>query len=68
MVCQANSGKWSTVGGGVEPGESPAEAAKREVREETGLEIEVGPVRAAVGGPGLATGGGGVVGSADKSG
>ncbi len=52
MVCQANSGKWSTVGGGVEPGESPAEAAKREVREETGLEIELGPVRAAVGGPG----------------
>jgi 8-oxo-dGTP pyrophosphatase MutT (NUDIX family) len=52
MVCQANSRKWSTVGGGVEPGESPAQAAKREVREETGLEIELGPVRAAVGGSG----------------
>lgn len=32
--------KWLAPGGHVEANETPAEAAKREVREETGLEIE----------------------------
>ncbi len=34
---------WTIPGGGVEPKESPAEAAVREVLEETGIEVE--PVR-----------------------
>jgi ADP-ribose pyrophosphatase YjhB (NUDIX family)/GNAT superfamily N-acetyltransferase len=34
-------GRWTFPGGRLEEGESPAEAAVREVREETGLEIEV---------------------------
>ena len=33
-------GAWETVHGRIEPGESPEQAAVREVREETGLEVQ----------------------------
>ena len=39
---EPNKGLWTVPGGRVEAGEYLADALKREVREETGVEIEVG--------------------------
>jgi 8-oxo-dGTP diphosphatase len=38
------AGLWSLPGGRIEPGETDAEALIREMREETGLVIEAGPL------------------------
>src|ERR1700761_722903 len=42
---------WGIVGGAVDPGESPAEAAVREAREEIGVEIRLGRLLDVLGGP-----------------
>jgi 8-oxo-dGTP pyrophosphatase MutT (NUDIX family) len=50
LVHQRDRGQWGTVGGAIEPGESPADAAVREASEETGLQVEVTQLVAALGG------------------
>ncbi len=36
-----DNGMWGLIGGGVDPGESVAEAARREALEESGLTVEI---------------------------
>jgi 8-oxo-dGTP pyrophosphatase MutT (NUDIX family) len=38
---RSDNGQWATIGGIIDPGEEPAAACKREVFEETGLEIAI---------------------------
>jgi ADP-ribose pyrophosphatase YjhB (NUDIX family) len=53
LVRQANPGGWGTIGGAIEPDESPAEAAVREAKEEASVDVALGPVIAVQGGPGF---------------
>jgi 8-oxo-dGTP diphosphatase len=39
------TGRWFLPGGGIDHGEDPVDALRREFAEETGLDVEVGPLR-----------------------
>jgi 8-oxo-dGTP pyrophosphatase MutT (NUDIX family) len=41
LTKRSDNGEWCLPGGGIDPGERPAEAAEREVLEETGLTVRV---------------------------
>lgn len=41
LARRADSGRWTIPGGGMKPGESIAQTAIRETKEETGVDIEV---------------------------
>lgn len=53
LARHAHSGVWSLIGGGVEPGEDPADAVVREVLEETGACIRITGIVGAYGGEAL---------------
>ncbi len=48
LVREVSDGRWSLPGGWADVGESPAEVAAREVREEAGLEVRVTRLLAAL--------------------
>jgi len=50
LVRDAEHGQWALLGGGVDPGESPQEAALRESKEEIGVDVELGDIVCALGG------------------
>lgn len=52
LMQEAQTRKWQTIGGMVDPDESPWVAARREALEESGAEVRIDRLRAAVGGPG----------------
>ena len=45
--------EWALIGGGLEPGEEPAAAILREIREELGVDAEVSQIVGAYGGEGM---------------
>jgi 8-oxo-dGTP pyrophosphatase MutT (NUDIX family) len=51
LVRHVEGNDWTTPGGMVEPGETPADAAVRETWEETGLAVELTHVAGVFGGP-----------------
>ena len=53
LVREAQTGLWQTIGGAVEPDESPAQAAIRETAEEAGVVVELTGIRGVTGGPGF---------------
>lgn len=51
LIQNRDDRRWAVPGGCIEPSESPEEAVQREMREETGLVVEPGPLVGVFGGP-----------------
>jgi 8-oxo-dGTP pyrophosphatase MutT (NUDIX family) len=51
LVRVIDTGNWATIGGAVEPDESPRDCALRETQEEAGIRVELGAILGVLGGP-----------------
>ena len=51
LVRLIDTGNWATIGGAVEPDESPQAAACREAEEEAGVTLRLGSILGVLGGP-----------------
>jgi len=51
LVRIIDTGQWATIGGAIEPDESPEEAGRREAEEEAGVRVRLGPLLGVLGGP-----------------
>ena len=51
LVRLTSCGLWATIGGVIEPGESPHQCAVREVREEAGVDVRLNELMGVFGGP-----------------
>ena len=52
LVQNADDGLWQTIGGALDPDETPEAGAVREMREETGLHVELTGLLGVIAGPG----------------
>lgn len=51
LVRETETGRWQTIGGAIDPDESPREAAVRETLEEAGIVVGLDGIRDVLGGP-----------------
>jgi 8-oxo-dGTP pyrophosphatase MutT (NUDIX family) len=51
LMKSTDTGDWQTIGGAIDPDETPGAAAHREALEEAGITIRLGRVLGALGGP-----------------
>jgi 8-oxo-dGTP pyrophosphatase MutT (NUDIX family) len=51
LVRLIDTGNWATIGGAIEPDESPRDSAVREAQEEAGVTVELGDILGVFGGP-----------------
>jgi ADP-ribose pyrophosphatase YjhB (NUDIX family) len=51
LVRLVDTGNWATIGGAVEPNESPRDSAIREAEEEAGVGVALGAILGVLGGP-----------------
>lgn len=53
LMQNKDTGEWQSIGGGIDPDESPEDAAIREAKEEVSVDVELTSLRGVVGGEGF---------------